>query len=195
MFKVPARLMYHNRRQRSCHTKCGAAHQCARMTVVRAAHVCGCDPPTMCRGAHMACAATARAPGLSVPPRGIMPAATQACARGAEPSSTLACGPCRPLQLALPVAALATQLPALAAAIAGLPGIRLRGLMTIPAPRADYAEQCQSFARMTDALAALQRQGLDCDTLSMGMTGDMEAAIAQGSTLVRIGTAIFGERP
>jgi len=87
------------------------------------------------------------------------------------------------------------ELPALAAAIAGLPGIRLRGLMTIPAPRADYAEQCQSFARMTDALAALQRQGLDCDTLSMGMTGDMEAAIAQGSTLVRIGTAIFGERP
>jgi len=86
------------------------------------------------------------------------------------------------------------ELPTLAASIAGLPGIRLRGLMTIPAPRADYAEQCQSFARMTDALASLQRQGLVCDTLSMGMTGDMEAAIAQGSTLVRIGTAIFGER-
>jgi len=86
------------------------------------------------------------------------------------------------------------ELPTLAASIADLPGIRLRGLMTIPAPRANHAEQCQSFARMTDALATLQRQGLDCDTLSMGMTGDMEAAIAQGSTLVRIGTAIFGER-
>jgi len=87
-----------------------------------------------------------------------------------------------------------SELPALATSMASLPGIRLRGLMTIPAPRADYAEQCQSFARMTDALATLQQQGLDCDTLSMGMTGDMEAAIAQGSTLVRIGTAIFGER-
>lgn len=86
------------------------------------------------------------------------------------------------------------QLPELAAAIAELPGIRLRGLMTIPAPRVGYDEQCRSFARMTEAQASLQRQGLDCDTLSMGMTGDMEAAIAQGSTLVRIGTAIFGER-
>ena len=86
------------------------------------------------------------------------------------------------------------DLPGLAAAMAELPGIRLRGLMTIPAPRNDYDEQCQSFARMREALAQLQQQGLDCDTLSMGMTGDMEAAIAQGSTLVRIGTAIFGER-
>ena len=85
-------------------------------------------------------------------------------------------------------------LPALAEAMAELPGIRLRGLMTIPAPRDDYQAQCQSFARMTEALSSLEQQGLDCDTLSMGMTGDMEAAIAQGSTLVRIGTAIFGER-
>ena len=85
-------------------------------------------------------------------------------------------------------------LPALATAMAGLPGIRLRGLMTIPAPRADYDEQCRAFARMSDALEALRQLGLNCDTLSMGMTGDMEAAIAQGSTLVRIGTAIFGER-
>jgi hypothetical protein len=75
-----------------------------------------------------------------------------------------------------------------------LPGIRLRGLMAIPAPREDYAQQCQAFARLGDALASLQQQGLDCDTLSMGMTQDMDAAIAQGSTLVRIGTAIFGER-
>ena len=86
------------------------------------------------------------------------------------------------------------ELDDLAVAIAGLPGIRLRGLMTIPAPRADYSEQCQAFARLAEALASLRQQGLDCDTLSMGMTQDMEAAIAQGSTIVRIGTAIFGER-
>jgi len=82
----------------------------------------------------------------------------------------------------------------LALAMSTLPGIRLRGLMAIPAPHEDYAEQCRGFARLADALAALQQQGLDCDTLSMGMTQDMDAAIAQGSTLVRIGTAIFGER-
>ena len=82
----------------------------------------------------------------------------------------------------------------LALAMSTLPGIRLRGLMAIPAPREDYAQQCQAFARLADALASLQQQGLDCDTLSIGMTQDMDAAIAQGSTLVRIGTAIFGER-
>lgn len=84
--------------------------------------------------------------------------------------------------------------PGLAAEIVGLEGIRLRGLMTIPAPRSDIGEQRASFARLAQALAALRQQGIDCDTLSMGMTGDMSAAIAEGSTLVRIGTAIFGER-
>jgi hypothetical protein len=64
----------------------------------------------------------------------------------------------------------------------------------IPAPRADYSGQCRAFARLAEALTSLRQQGLDCDTLSMGMTQDMEAAISQGSTLVRIGTAIFGER-
>jgi pyridoxal phosphate enzyme (YggS family) len=86
------------------------------------------------------------------------------------------------------------ELNDLATAIAVLPGIRLRGLMAIPAPRTDYSEQCQAFARLAEALASLRQLGLDCDTLSMGMTQDMDAAIAQGSTLVRIGTAIFGER-
>ena len=86
------------------------------------------------------------------------------------------------------------ELPELAAEIAALPGIRLRGLMAIPLPREDYSQQLESFARLADALAALQQQGIDCDTLSMGMTQDMAAAIAKGSTLVRIGTAIFGER-
>jgi hypothetical protein len=87
-----------------------------------------------------------------------------------------------------------SELDDLAMAITALPGIRLRGLMAIPAPRDDYSGQCDAFARLAEALTSLRQQGLDCDTLSMGMTADMDAAIAQGSTLVRIGTAIFGER-
>jgi PLP dependent protein len=82
----------------------------------------------------------------------------------------------------------------MAQAIRQLPGLRLRGLMSIPAPREDFAEQRAAFARLAGALESLRQQGIDCDTLSMGMTQDMEAAIAEGSTLVRIGTAIFGER-
>ena len=66
--------------------------------------------------------------------------------------------------------------------------------MTIPAPRETFAEQRASFAQLAAAMSELQRQGISCDTLSMGMTHDMEAAIFEGSTLVRIGTAIFGER-
>jgi len=84
--------------------------------------------------------------------------------------------------------------PELALAMQALPGIRLRGLMAIPAPRAGFNEQRPAFARLASTLAELQRQGINCDTLSMGMTQDMDAAIAEGSTLVRIGTAIFGER-
>jgi len=84
--------------------------------------------------------------------------------------------------------------PELAQAITNLPGIRLRGLMAIPAPRQDFAGQRQAFAGLAAALVDLQQRGIDCDTLSMGMTQDMEAAIAEGSTLLRIGTAIFGER-
>jgi pyridoxal phosphate enzyme (YggS family) len=86
------------------------------------------------------------------------------------------------------------QIPELAAAVAGLPGLRFRGLMSIPAPRRNLDEQRAAFSRLAAALESLQQQGIDCDTLSMGMTQDMEAAIAEGSTLVRIGTAIFGER-
>ena len=86
------------------------------------------------------------------------------------------------------------QLPGLAREICDLPGIRLRGLMSIPAPRETFDEQRIAFARLAKALSALRQQGIDCDTLSMGMTQDMDAAIAEGSTLVRIGTAIFGER-
>ncbi len=83
---------------------------------------------------------------------------------------------------------------ALAEAIRDLPNIRLRGLMAIPAERSDFESQREPFAKMKQALQDLQQRGLECDTLSMGMSHDMQAAIAEGSTLVRIGTAIFGER-
>ncbi len=82
----------------------------------------------------------------------------------------------------------------LAAGVAELPRLRLRGLMAIPAPRADPDAQRAAFAQLREALETLQQRGLGCDTLSMGMTQDLEAAIAEGSTLVRVGTAIFGER-
>lgn len=82
------------------------------------------------------------------------------------------------------------EITSLAQDVAALPRLRLRGLMTIPEPGPDVAAQ---FSRMKELYERL-RQGLGFDTLSMGMSADMEAAIAQGATLVRIGTAIFGER-
>ncbi|MNL68426.1 hypothetical protein D3C87_1931440 [compost metagenome] len=85
-------------------------------------------------------------------------------------------------------------MPALAQAVAVLPGLRLRGLMAIPEPEDDPAAQRRPFAAMCALLGTLRENGLDLDTLSMGMSGDMEAAIAEGATLVRIGTAIFGAR-
>ncbi|CAI1023801.1 YggS family pyridoxal phosphate-dependent enzyme [Serratia grimesii] len=86
------------------------------------------------------------------------------------------------------------ELPALAEAVAALPNLRLRGLMAIPAPQEDYQNQLAVFSQMRDAFQALQQQYPQVDTLSMGMTDDMTAAIAAGSTMVRIGTAIFGAR-
>jgi PLP dependent protein len=88
------------------------------------------------------------------------------------------------------------ELPALAASLAELPGIQVRGLMAIPAKRENPEEQRQVFAKLCDALNALRRQTNNplLDTLSMGMSGDMEAAIAAGATIVRIGTDIFGAR-
>jgi len=89
------------------------------------------------------------------------------------------------------------ELPELARQVAALPGLRLRGLMAIPAPSPDPAQQRASFARMR-ALFEQLRGRADCgaglDTLSMGMSDDLEAAIAEGSTMVRVGTAIFGAR-
>ncbi|HAS50622.1 MAG TPA: YggS family pyridoxal phosphate-dependent enzyme [Gammaproteobacteria bacterium] len=77
-------------------------------------------------------------------------------------------------------------------AIAALPRLRLRGLMAIPTPATDFATQCQPFARLRQLAERLNIAGLD--TLSMGMSDDLEAAIAEGATLVRIGTALFGHR-
>jgi hypothetical protein len=87
------------------------------------------------------------------------------------------------------------ELPALAAAVAVLPRLKLRGLMCIPPDEADPARQRKWFAAMRHALEELNASGASLDTLSMGMSGDFEAAILEGATLVRIGTALFGERP
>jgi PLP dependent protein len=83
---------------------------------------------------------------------------------------------------------------ALAREVAALPGLQLRGLMTIPEPAADFAAQKAVHQRTRALFDELRREGLAIDTLSMGMTADLEAAIAAGSTMVRIGTAIFGGR-
>jgi len=85
-------------------------------------------------------------------------------------------------------------LGALAAAVDRLPRIRLRGLMTMPDPNTPSDAQRAVFAGLRGLLERLREQGLDLDTLSMGMSGDMEAAIAEGATIVRIGTDIFGPR-
>ncbi|EUD06769.1 YggS family pyridoxal phosphate-dependent enzyme [Providencia alcalifaciens] len=82
----------------------------------------------------------------------------------------------------------------LAAQVAQLPNLVLRGLMTIPAPETDYEHQCAAFRQMEYAFEQLKASYSTVDTLSMGMTDDMRAAIHCGSTLVRIGTAIFGAR-
>ena len=83
---------------------------------------------------------------------------------------------------------------ALAQAVAKLPNLRLRGLMCIPEPAADFVAECLVFKRARDLFDALNAAGLGLDTLSMGMSGDLEAAIASGSTMVRVGSAIFGAR-
>ena len=86
------------------------------------------------------------------------------------------------------------ELPALADAVARLPALRLRGLMAIPAPTPDPAAQRAVFRRVRDQFDALKARGHDLDTLSMGMSADLEAAILEGATIVRVGTALFGER-
>lgn len=81
--------------------------------------------------------------------------------------------------------------------IAQLPNIRLRGLMAIPKARSEHDAQRLSFAAVRESWEQLKTElnSEDWDTLSMGMSADLEAAIAEGATIVRIGTALFGERP
>jgi len=86
------------------------------------------------------------------------------------------------------------DLPALAQAVAALPRLQLRGLMTIPEPAETDAQMRAVHRQAKDLFEQLRTQGLPLDTLSMGMSADMAAAIAEGSTLVRVGTAIFGQR-
>ena len=86
------------------------------------------------------------------------------------------------------------QLPELARIVDALPMLSLRGLMAIPAATKDEARQREAFARLRMIFEELQADFPEMDTLSMGMSADLEAAIAEGSTLVRVGTAIFGPR-
>ena len=86
------------------------------------------------------------------------------------------------------------ELAELAAAVAALPQLKLRGLMCVPPPQPDAGAERAVFGRLRAALTDLNAGGLELDTLSMGMSGDFESAIAEGATLVRIGTALFGAR-
>jgi pyridoxal phosphate enzyme (YggS family) len=82
----------------------------------------------------------------------------------------------------------------LAKAVVALPGIQLRGVMCIPPPRDTFDEQLELFREAERSFSQIRSAGIEVDTLSMGMSGDLDAAIAAGATIVRVGTAIFGER-
>jgi pyridoxal phosphate enzyme (YggS family) len=86
------------------------------------------------------------------------------------------------------------ELPQLAAAVGRLPRLRLRGLMCIPPPAADEAARRAPFRRLRELLEELNARGHALDTLSMGMSDDLEEAVLEGATMVRIGTAVFGPR-
>lgn len=86
------------------------------------------------------------------------------------------------------------ELPALAHAVATLPRLRLRGLMCIPEPATSFDAQTAVFLQARDLFDGLKARGFGLDTLSMGMSDDLEAAVAAGSTMVRVGRAVFGSR-
>ena len=88
----------------------------------------------------------------------------------------------------------ADDAPDLAAAVADLPHLRLRGLMALPKPCAGFDEQRAALRPLVEVYERLRDAGHPIDTLSMGMTADLEAAIAEGATIVRVGTAVFGPR-
>ncbi|PID45393.1 MAG: YggS family pyridoxal phosphate-dependent enzyme [Proteobacteria bacterium] len=87
------------------------------------------------------------------------------------------------------------EVSALAESVSSFPNLKLRGLMAIPEATRDVALQRKNFRLLAEAQALLNQSGYELDTLSMGMSGDMDSAIAEGATIVRIGTAIFGQRP
>ena len=91
---------------------------------------------------------------------------------------------------------LPADVAAVAQAVAALPAerVRLRGLMAIPEPAAEFEAQRRPHRALRELLAALNQTGLALDTLSMGMSADLEAAVAEGATIVRVGSAVFGER-
>ncbi len=86
------------------------------------------------------------------------------------------------------------ELPNLAKLVNELPNLKLRGLMTIPEATTDFSKQRANFHKVTAAFQQLKNSDFDIDTLSMGMSTDFEAGIAEGATTIRIGTALFGER-
>ncbi len=86
------------------------------------------------------------------------------------------------------------QVLALAQTVAAMPRLKLRGLMAIPEPSPDYAQQRAPLRKMRELFDKLRAEGLELDTLSMGMSSDLQAAVVEGATIVRIGTAIFGKR-
>jgi pyridoxal phosphate enzyme (YggS family) len=88
----------------------------------------------------------------------------------------------------------ADEAQALCQTIAQLPNLQLRGLMAIPEATEDTATQRRQFAKLHELQTQINRQGFALDTLSMGMSDDLEAAISEGATLVRVGSAIFGKR-
>jgi len=83
---------------------------------------------------------------------------------------------------------------ALAREVANFPNLRLRGLMSMPRPSGDFCEQRAAFRELSELKREIVAEGVEMDTLSMGMSGDMEAAIREGATIVRVGTALFGPR-
>jgi pyridoxal phosphate enzyme (YggS family) len=86
------------------------------------------------------------------------------------------------------------ELAELAAACSELPNLNLRGLMCLPTARTEFSEQRKPFATLRNLASELRSGGIETDTLSMGMSGDYRAAVFEGATIVRIGTALFGER-
>ena len=86
------------------------------------------------------------------------------------------------------------ETPNLCRAVAALPRLRLRGLMAIPAPASAGSDPREPYRQLRALFESIRASGLDIDTISAGMSDDLEAAIMEGSTLVRIGTALFGKR-